>query len=144
MAKSKKYKPPSFDGASSRHININHQLLMSQAFSSCSNNARLLYIYMRAEQYGVNENQHPYKDNTKFIFTAKQYRDKYNITSNAESFRIARDELIEKGFIKCTEDNSHIRKANVYQYSDEWKTYKSDDINYTNATKSMRNRKDKK
>lgn len=141
MAKSKKYIPPAFDGASSRHININYQLLSSPAFLSCSNNARLLYICMRAEQYGVNENQHPDKDNTKFVFTIQQYRDKYNLTSNAESFRKTRDELIEKGFIKCIEDNSHIRKANIYQYSDMWKHYDdSKNINYTIATKSMKNK----
>lgn len=143
MAKRKKYKPPSFDGASSRHININYQLLMSPSFLSCSNNARLLYICMRTEQYGVNENQHPYKDNTKFVFTAKQYDEKYHITTNKQSFIKARDELIEKGFIKCIEDNSHIRKANIYQYSDDWKVYNSNNINYANATKSMKNKKDK-
>lgn len=141
MSRKKKYKPADYDGASSRHININYQVMTSKAFLSCSNNARLLYVCMRAEQYGTDAYKHPNKDNTQFIFAKKQYNDKYKLFTNATQFRKTRDELIEKGLIKCIEDNSHIRKANVYTYSDKWKYYKPDKpIDASIATKSLRNK----
>ncbi|MCC8073435.1 MAG: hypothetical protein LIO62_04850 [Clostridiales bacterium] len=121
MSKGKTPKSQPFDGKSKRFLNINQETLLSENFKHLSNSAKLLYFYMRMEQFGVNEKEHPEKDNKKFYFTQKQYKEKYNIFSSPNAFINARDELINAGFIDCIADNSYTRQMNIYKYSDRWK-----------------------
>lgn len=57
-------------------------------------------------------------DNTAFAFP-RRVAEKYGISE--DSLRRAVKELEQKGFIKCYAHNSNLRKADLYQFSIEWK-----------------------
>ncbi len=57
-----------------------------------------------------------------FTFPRSKYR---KICSN-DGFQKAVSELVEKGFIEIAQHNKNLRTANVYRFSDKWKTYIDD------------------
>ncbi len=50
-------------------------------------------------------------------------RSKYSKLAGHDVFQRAKDELIEKGFIRVKQNNANLRKANIYEFSEAWKTY---------------------
>ena len=38
------------------------------------------------------------------------------------TFFKARDELVEKGFVDVVQNNKNLRRANIYAFSERWKT----------------------
>ena len=47
---------------------------------------------------------------------------KYRSYMTKPTFQKAKQELIDKGFIDVIQNNKNLRKANIYAFSDRWKT----------------------
>jgi len=111
--RSKQPLPPwataTLDGREGRFIQIGNTLLLSKTFLALNGNAQLLYIRMVNEAGGKRE----------FAFTAGDAR-KYEMSKSG--FAKSLDELKEKNFIECAENNANLRKANVYRFCDGWKS----------------------
>lgn len=96
-------------GIEERYIRLGNSQLLHPAMISLSDKAKTIYIYMLLESGGERD----------FTFP----RSKYNKLAGHSVFQGAKDELIEKGFIKVKQNNANLRKANIYEFSDEWKRY---------------------
>ena len=46
-----------------------------------------------------------------------------NLIKLGKKLSLSKDELIEKGFIRVKQNNANLRKANIYEFCDEWKRY---------------------
>lgn len=115
MARSKKTPFPSWqtckpDGVEQRYIRLGNSQLMHPAMLKLSDKARIVYIHMLLESGGKRE----------FTFP----RSKYMQISSISAFKNAKEELIDKGFIREKQNNANLRKPNIYEFSDEWKLYK--------------------
>ena len=77
------------------------------AVQSLSPSAYKVYDYMCKECGG----------NMEFIFPNSVIE---KITT-PPTFRAARKELIEKGFIELVQNNANLRKPNLYRFTDRWK-----------------------
>ena len=97
------------DGREGRFIQLGNTLLLSKTFLALNGNAQLLYIRMVNEAGGHRE----------FTFTAGDARI-YKMSKSG--FAKSLDELKEKNFIECAENNANLRKANVYRFCDGWKS----------------------
>lgn len=120
------YVPPPYKssfGNKDRYIILYQSQMESEAFLSLTKSQQCLYMWMAFQQYAVNEKDHPGKDNAKFFFNRRLYKDVYRLYSNDKSFEQDRDALIEKGFIKCINPGANTRSKAVYQYSDKWDKY---------------------
>ena len=96
-------------GIEERYIRLGNSQLLHPAMLSLSDKAVRIYTYMLLESGGKKE----------FTFT----RSKYSKLSGHDVFQRAKDELIEKGFIRVKQNNANLRKANIYEFCDEWKRY---------------------
>lgn len=92
------------------YIRFNSQLNNSYAFQQLSPSGRYLYLDMWIEA------------GSKKVFTYPH--NKYSAFLSTPTFLKQRDELIKKGFIKITENNANLRKANIYEFIEDWKFYK--------------------
>ena len=81
-------------------------LIESDAFSSLTPGAQMLYIRMGLSSNGQRE----------FTFPYSKYRKHYS----KEGFNKAKNQLIEKGFISETRYRT---AANIYKLEWEWKTF---------------------
>ena len=80
-----------------------------------SPNAFRLYIMMKAYANGNAEFEYPHKIYKTFL-------------SN-QTFISARQELLDKGYIRPFISNANLRKANKYRLSSEWRANNKDKIN---------------
>lgn len=100
--------------------------LESTAFKSLTKNQKTLYVYMKSQYY---TKSHPDGITERFYFNKGLYDKRYNLYKNDECFRKDRNALIEKGFIKCISDGSNTMTKTVYEFSDEWQWYGTNDFN---------------
>lgn len=114
MAKTKKtpfapWQTCKADGVEQRYIRLGNSQLMHPAMLSLSDKAQVVYIHMLLESGGKKE----------FTFP----RSKYNSIAGHTAFQNAKEELIQHGFIRVKQNNANLRKANVYEFIEEWKRY---------------------
>jgi len=113
MARAKKvpfqsWETKNADGLEKRYFRLGATILASEAMLNLSASAFRVYCYMRIESGG--------KRNFSFPFN------KYKRFMSRPTFIRARDELIESGFIDLIQSNKNLRKANIYGFTDRWKT----------------------
>lgn len=93
------------------HVELYADLLQDPAFAGLTGSAYKTYIGMMKE-HGQQSGD--------FAFAfPRRVAEKYGISE--DSLRRAVKELEQKGFIKCCAHNSNLRKADLYQFSIEWK-----------------------
>lgn len=98
------------DGIEQRYIRLGNSQMRHPTFLMLSDKAKVIYFNMLLESEGKRE----------FTFP----RSKYSVVAGHTVFQRAKDELIEKGFIKEKQNNANLRKANIYEFSEDWKLYK--------------------
>ena len=99
------------NGSRLPHVELYADLLQDPAFAGLTGSAYKTYIGMMKERGQQSEN---------FAFAfPRRVAEKYGISE--DSLRRAVKELEQKGFIKCCAHNSNLRKADLYQFSIEWK-----------------------
>lgn len=96
-------------GIEERYIRLGNSQLLHPAMMSLSDKAVRIYTYMLLESGGKRE----------FTFP----RSKYIRISSISAFKNAKEELISKGFIIEKQNNKNLRKANVYEFSEDWRRY---------------------
>lgn len=96
------------DGIEKRYFRMVATIMASKPMRRLSSSAFKIYCYMRIECGGQRS----------FKFPHAKYRD----YMSKPTFFNARDELIRKGFIDVVQNNKNLRQANVYAFSDRWKT----------------------
>ena len=120
MAKRKKFQPKNFEkiGNSNLSSTLYASMLQSYPWMQLTPQAKVLYTYMKLQQYG----QQPlegYPADT-FVFNKAMYVHTYQLYSNWKQFDRDCKQLINWGFIKVYENNQFARTKNVYQFSGEW------------------------
>ena len=93
--------------AKERFVMKGYSFYEHPAVKGLSPSAYKIYDYMCKECGGTVE----------FIFPASKYE---QITTKP-TFQSAKKELIAKGFIIEVQNNSNLRKPNIFRFSDEWK-----------------------
>ena len=100
------------NGKESRYIRLVHLQLI--CMKNLSGNAFKLYVMMK--DYA--------KGNEEFEFPHRIYKELF---SN-QTFSTARDELIEKGFLKDFVSQAPRKQPNIYRFSGEWRNVFSEQI----------------
>lgn len=114
MARTKKTPFPPWqtckpDGVEQRYVRLGNTQLMHVAVMELSDKAYRIYIHMLLESAGQRT----------FTFP----RSKYKPFCGNTSFQRAKNELIEKGFIREIQCNKNLRKPNEYEFLGDWKQY---------------------
>jgi len=123
MGRKKPYVPKPFESSrGSKDISapIYASMVQSSAWLKLSNNARVLYMYMKLQKYGAKDI--PGWDELCFYFNASMYTEVYKLYTNRTQFRKDRQQLIDNGFIEIMEDGTLTRTKNIYRFSDKWQT----------------------
>lgn len=89
------------------HIRYNDTLDESPAYNDMSYVAQILYLKMWKSAGNKKVFQYPYSIYIKYF--------------TKPTFIKAKKELIRHGFIKVVENNANLRKANVYEFIEDWK-----------------------
>ncbi len=98
------------DGIEQRYIRMGNSLLLHPAYLALSASAKVIYSYMLLEAGGQREFEFPLS--------------KYKRIVSAPTFYKARDELTKGGFVRVKQHNSNLRKPNIYEFSEQWRTFK--------------------
>ena len=106
--------------------------LMSDAWHNLSGNAKNLYLFMRLQYDGSNENC--------FFFNKGIYQKQYKLYSNGTQFRKDLEQLVANGFIRVIECGKTSRTKNKYAFSDEWQRVKrmKKDMQKANDARKMK------
>lgn len=129
MGRKQKYTPRGYErtGTGNLSATIFASMLQHKAFTDLSNNAKVLYIYMKLQQYG--QKQIEGMDNDCFYFNKAmyliddKYPNNYKLYSNGKQFQRDLKALVDNGFIEVVERGSTSRTKNIYRYSDAWQRY---------------------
>lgn len=97
------------NGIEQRYIRLSNSQMVSMAMKSLSSSAFRVYVNMKLES----------GHNVQFKFPFSKYKS----YMTRPTFKQAVDELVDKGFIEVAQHNANLRKANVYRFSDGWKSY---------------------
>lgn len=119
--KKAKFTPCAFEknGASNLSATLYASMLQSPAWYQLSNNAKVLYLYMKLQLYGQrNLDGH---DTDCFYFNKSMYTQTYPLYLNGAQFRRDCKQLIRCGFIDEVENGRFSRTKNIYRFSDRWK-----------------------
>lgn len=121
--KKPKYKIRNFESGKTKDIfaTIYADMIQSQAWKELTNNARVLYIYMKLQYYGqkpINEME------DYFYFNKAMYTKTYKLYTNVGQFYKDRDLLVKNGFIEIVGGSTKTtREKMIYRYSDKWKEF---------------------
>lgn len=127
MAKKRKYRPKSFESsiaAGEPSASIFMSMLRSPAWMNLKPRAQILYLYMKAQYYGVRERRKPEQNPMYFVFNQALWKKTYKLYSNNTSFYADRNQLIEHGFIEIVETGKLTRTKSIYKFSDKWSDWK--------------------
>lgn len=121
MARNKKYTPKEFETIGDRKLSvvIFAAMMESYAWSQLTNNARVLYLYMKLQLYGAKPIEG--RDSDCFYFNQALFMGK--LYTNKAQFRKDRDMLIKYGFIELVENGEFTRTKSIYKYSSKWKDF---------------------
>lgn len=157
-----KYEKKSFEstgGSSDTSANIYHSMLLSPAWIDLTEKQKSLYTICKDQYYSEKETAkralfEPYTDlnipnNIQPFFSLN--KDKlvktYKLYSPTNQQNIYRDieGLISHGFIRCIASGATIRAKSIYQYSDKWRLWGTDEFEILpqEMTLSMRNKNNK-
>ena len=92
-------------------------MLGSAAWEQLSNNARVLYLYMKMQLFGGKRDGLP---EGQFYFNRATYTKTYKPYLYPTQFSKNRDLLVYWGFIDVIECGRTTRTKNIYQFSDRW------------------------
>lgn len=106
-------------GSSNLSVRLFASMYQSKAFLDLSNNAKVLYIYMKTQQYGAKAIPGQTKDC--FYFNKAMYTKTYPLYKNGEQFQRDINQLVKNGFIEITENGKSSRTKNIYKFSGNWK-----------------------
>lgn len=95
-----------------KYVGLCLTMLMSDAYANLSDGAKNLYVYMRLQYDGKNEDG--------FCFNRGLWFKTYKLYKNPNSFYKHREELINQGFIRIKESGRNTRTKSIYAFSDEW------------------------
>ena len=115
---------------------IYSSMVGSEAWAALTNNARVLYIYMKLQLFGNKKDHLP---EGRFYFNRAMYSKNYNLYKNQTQFYTDRDLLIKCGFIDEVENGKTTRTKNIYQFSDRWQ-----DISVSEIQKELEQEKEDK
>lgn len=119
MAKKKKYVPKNFESVRSDvSASIYCSMIQSKAWENLTNNARVLYLYMKLQYYG--QKTIADREQECFYFNKAMWKTTYKLYSNQNQFYKDRDLLIENGFIEIEQHGKNTRTKIVYRFSDRW------------------------
>lgn len=111
------------------HSQIHESLMQSKAFYTLKPKQQMLYIYCKAQFYGVRKPEHDYKGMPEitsdcFYMNLAQIR-KYKLYADSDSSHFYKDmnTLIEHGLIDRVSSGKGQRKKTIYRYSAKWKDY---------------------
>ena len=94
-------------------------MIGSEAWEALTNNAKVLYIYMKLQLFGNRKDHLP---EGQFYFNRATYSKTYNLYKNQTQFYVDKDLLIKYGFIDEIENGKTTRTKNIYQFSDRWQS----------------------
>lgn len=95
-----------------KYLRLAADMLASSAWSGLSPYAQALYLKMKQKFNGSNASD-----------ISLTYGEAGN-QMHVRTFIKARGELISRGFIEVIENNRYTRKANIYGFCGDWKTWK--------------------
>ncbi len=121
--RARKYQPRPFESRGDNlSANIYLSMIKSKAWENLSNNAKVLYLYMKLQLYGANTIEgHPPED---FYFNTAMITQTYKLYTNMSQFRKDRQLLIDNGFIEIIENGRFSRTKNIYRLSAKWQEIK--------------------
>ena len=121
MARKKKYVPKSFESSKAGDVsaNIYASMMQSEAWSNLTNNARVLYLYMKLQYYG--QKTIPDREQECFYFNKALVTKTYQLYTNVNQFYKDKKMLIDNGFIETVENGRNTRTKNVYRFSSKWR-----------------------
>ena len=124
---SNKYKKQLYESAEPNNehetsVVIYDSMMNSKAWKALTNNARVLYQYMKKQQFGQKDIKGFGKEY--FYFNKgmwkKGYENSYELYSNQNQFYKDRDMLIENGFIETAQRGQNTRTKDIYRLSTKW------------------------
>lgn len=131
--RSKPYVPKTFEStgcSGDTSANIYMSMLMSNAWNNLSKNARVLYLYCKAQYYAEKRKpttqtsnlQVQQSDRTYFTMNKSKWCELYGLykEGNARNFTKDMKELIDNGFVELVENGRLTRTKSVYKLSDKW------------------------
>ena len=130
MGRKKKFKPNTWEsvGENTLSATLYSTMLQSKAYKSLSNNAKVLYTYMKLQLYGQKNVPDPdglnracFYFNKAMWLDDKEHPESYGLYKNGKQFKRDIDQLVKYGFIDVVEDNHTTRKKNIYSFSYRWK-----------------------
>ena len=118
----KDFKPAIFETNDTNfaHSRIYVSMLESVAWGNLTNNARVLYLYMKSQFYRKDCIE-GFSSKEYFYFNQGMWQGKYNLYKNKNQFYKDRDLLIANGFIEIAVQGRNTRTKMVYKFSDQWK-----------------------
>jgi hypothetical protein len=96
------------DGMEKRYIRMGNTQMCSKMMMDLPASAFRVYCYMKLEAKGCKQFEFPYA--------------KYRSYMSKHTFLDAKKKLIANGFIDEVQNNRNLRKANIYAFSDRWKS----------------------
>lgn len=96
------------DGSEKRYFRLGAGIMASESMRSLSGNAFKVLCYMKIESAGKRS----------FTFSYSKYKS----YMTRPTFNKVLKELEIHGFIEVLQHNKNLRKANVYMFSDKWKS----------------------
>lgn len=109
-------KPGSPAATGEKYVGITLTMIQSEAWQNLTGKAVKLYLAMRLQYNGENENG--------FYFNRALYQKHFKLYSNGTQFNKDLQRLIDNGFIDCKERNWTTRTKNLYAFSDRWQQIK--------------------
>lgn len=121
MARKKKYVPKAFESGKAGDVsaNIYASMIQSKAWSNLTNNARVLYLYMKLQYYG--QKTIPDREQECFYFNKRMFTKVYQLYKNVNQFYKDKKLLIDNGFIETVENGKTTRTKSIYRFSSKWR-----------------------
>lgn len=128
-----RYKPKSFESTGASNdvsANIYMSMLLHDNWKALTKNQQVLYLYCKAQLYAEKRKPTPVlaqlddsQQTRLFTMNRAKYVQLYGLYSdgNRNAFKNDMQALIKFGFIELIEDNSRLRKKNIYMFSDNWR-----------------------
>lgn len=153
------YQPKSFETSGKNSFtSIYGDMLASEAFRDLTDRQKVLYLYAKSRYYGQTTKAKerlfqaftdltlPGDISTFFSLTAGNVTKDFGLYDKNHLSYFYRDlaELIRHGFIRCVACGAKGKVASIYQYSDKWKKWGTDDfrIERGEMTSAMQKRLD--
>ena len=121
MARKKKYVPKAFESGKAGDVsaNIYASMIQSRVWSNLTNNARVLYVYMKLQYYG--QKTIPDREQECFYFNKAMFIKTYQLYKNVNQFYKDKKLLIDNGFIETVENGKTTRTKSIYKLSSKWR-----------------------